>query len=116
MQVFSIMVKRCPETLAATALGHDDKATGAIVPPMHLSTAYLHDEDNQYRRGRMYAWADDPTFDASADTLTAQCWEATVSHDIQCAVGNAAAISPLATVLPQPSCATAYLRNSSRSR
>ena len=64
------MVKRRPETLAATALGHDDKATGAIIPPLHLSTTYLRDEDNQYRRGRMYARADNPTFDAAADTLT----------------------------------------------
>jgi cystathionine gamma-synthase len=68
--VFSIMVKRHPETLAATALSHDDEATGAIIPPLHPSTTFLRDEDNLYRRGRMYARADNPTFDAAADTLT----------------------------------------------
>jgi cystathionine gamma-synthase len=69
--VFSIMVKKRPETLAATALGHDDAATGAIIPPLHPSTTYLRDGDNRYSRGRMYARADNPTFDAAADTLTA---------------------------------------------
>jgi len=69
--VFSIMVKRHPETLAATALGHYDAATGAIIPPLHPSTTYLRDDDNRYSRGRMYARADNPTFDAAADTLTA---------------------------------------------
>jgi cystathionine gamma-synthase len=65
------MVKMHPETLAATALGHEDEATGAIIPPLHPSTTYLRDDDNLYRRGRMYARADNPTFDAAADTLTA---------------------------------------------
>jgi cystathionine gamma-synthase len=65
------MVKKRPETLAATALGHDDPATGAIIPPLHPSTTYLRDDDNRYSRGRMYARADNPTFDAAADTLTA---------------------------------------------
>ena len=65
------MVKRHPETLAATALGHDDAATGAIIPPLHPCTTYLRDEDNRYSRGRMYARADNPTFDAAANTLTA---------------------------------------------
>jgi cystathionine gamma-synthase len=65
------MIIKHPETLAATALGHDDEATGAIVPPIHPSTTYLRDDDNRYRRGRMYARADNPTFDAAANTLTA---------------------------------------------
>ena len=54
------MVKRHPETLAATALGHDDEATGAIIPPLHPSTTFLRDDDNLYRRGRMYARARQP--------------------------------------------------------
>ena len=70
-EMFLTMAKRYPETLAATALGHDDEATGAIIPPLHPSTTYLRDADNRYRRGRMYARADNPTFDAAADTLTA---------------------------------------------
>jgi cystathionine gamma-synthase len=68
---FPTMIKKHPETLAATALGHDDEATGAIIPPIHPSTTYLRDDDNLYRRGRMYARADNPTYDAAANTLTA---------------------------------------------
>ena len=57
--------------MAATALGHDDEATGAIIPPPHPSTTFLRDQDNLYRRGRMYARADNPTYKAAADTITA---------------------------------------------
>ena len=60
-----------PETVAAGALGFEDSATGAIIPPIHPSTTYLRDPDNGYGRGRVYARADNPTFDAAADTLSA---------------------------------------------
>lgn len=60
-----------PETVAAGALGFEDSATGAIIPPIHPSTTYLRDSDNGYGRGRVYARADNPTFDAAADTLSA---------------------------------------------
>jgi cystathionine gamma-synthase len=60
-----------PETLAAHALGRVDGETGAIIPPIHASTTYERDADLGYSRGRCYARADNPTFDAAADTLTA---------------------------------------------
>ncbi len=60
-----------PETMAAGALGHEDADTGAIIPPIHPSTTYIRDPDNLYRRGRVYARADNPTFDAAAQTLNA---------------------------------------------
>lgn len=60
-----------PETVAAGALGFEDSATGAIIPPIHPSTTYLRDPDNGYGRGRVYARADNPTFDTAADTLSA---------------------------------------------
>jgi cystathionine gamma-synthase len=60
-----------PQTLAATALGHEDETTGAIIPPLHPSTTFLRDADLGYGRGRVYARADNPTYDASANLLTA---------------------------------------------
>lgn len=52
-----------PETVAAQALGWIDDATRAITPPIHVSSTYLRDPDNQYRSGRVYARADNPAFD-----------------------------------------------------
>jgi hypothetical protein len=46
---------RQPESIAAQALGWIDEATRAITPPIHVSTTYLRDPDNQYRTGRVYA-------------------------------------------------------------
>lgn len=59
-----------PETIAAGALGFEDAATGAIIPPIHPSTTYLRDPDNGYARGRIYARADNPTFDTPAAIVT----------------------------------------------
>ncbi|ULB12668.1 PLP-dependent aspartate aminotransferase family protein (plasmid) [Cereibacter azotoformans] len=59
-----------PETLAAQALGHVDGATGALIPSIHPSTTYERDADTGYSRGRVYARADNPTFDTPADLLT----------------------------------------------
>ncbi len=52
-----------PETVAAQALGWIDEKTRAITPPLHLSSTYLRDPDNQYRSGRCYIRADNPAFD-----------------------------------------------------
>ena len=50
-----------PRTLAVQALGKDDPVTHAIVPPIHVSTTYLRDPDNQYRSGYVYARPDNAT-------------------------------------------------------
>ncbi|MFT3818387.1 MAG: PLP-dependent aspartate aminotransferase family protein [Rubrivivax sp.] len=60
-----------PESIAAQALGWVDEKTRAITPPIHLSSTYLRDPDNQYRSGRVYARADNPAFD-QAEALLAQ--------------------------------------------
>ena len=52
-----------PETVVAQALGWIDEGTRAITPPIHVSSTYLRDADNQYRSGRIYARADNPAFD-----------------------------------------------------
>ena len=52
-----------PDSIAAQALGWIDEKTRAITPPIHVSSTYLRDPDNQYRSGRIYARADNPAFD-----------------------------------------------------
>jgi cystathionine gamma-synthase len=60
-----------PDTLAAQALGWIDEATRAVIPPLHVSSTYLRDPDNQYRSGRIYARADNPAFDQAEQLLAA---------------------------------------------
>ena len=58
-----------PDTIAAQGLGWVDDATRAINPPLHLSSTFLRDEDNQYRSGRVYMRADNPAFDQAQAVL-----------------------------------------------
>ena len=60
-----------PATLAAQGLGWTDDATGAVVLPIQPATTYIRDPDNQYRRGRNYARADNPGYDQPQALLTA---------------------------------------------
>ncbi|HEV2300449.1 MAG TPA: PLP-dependent aspartate aminotransferase family protein [Stellaceae bacterium] len=60
-----------PATLAAQALGQIDEATGAVVLPIQPATTFLRDPDNQYRRGRSYARADNPTYDQPEALISA---------------------------------------------
>ncbi len=60
-----------PDTVAAQALGWIDEATRAVTPPLHLSSTYLRDPDNQYRSGRVYARADNPAFDQPEAVINA---------------------------------------------
>ncbi len=64
--------KTChPDTTLAQALGWIDEHTRAVTPPIHVSTTYLRDEDNQYRSGRVYARADNPAFDQAEAVINA---------------------------------------------
>ena len=60
-----------PASLAAQAMGWVDPTTKAIVPPIHMASTYQRDPDNAYRSGRIYARADNPTFDQAEATLAA---------------------------------------------
>ena len=62
---------RNPATLAAQALGRIDAATGAVVLPIHPATTFERDPDNEYRRGRSYARADNPSYDQPEALLSA---------------------------------------------
>jgi cystathionine gamma-synthase len=60
-----------PASIAAQGLGWIDEETRAIVPPIHASTTFIRDPDNQYRSGRVYARDHNPTFDQAEAVLTA---------------------------------------------
>ncbi len=48
-------------TLAAQALGSIDELSRGVVPPIHVTTTYLRDPDNQYRSGNVYGRPDNET-------------------------------------------------------
>ncbi len=60
-----------PATVAAQALGWIDEKTRGVSPPLHPSSTFIRDEDNQYRSGRAYARADNPTYDQCEAVLGA---------------------------------------------
>jgi cystathionine gamma-synthase len=60
-----------PATLAAQGLGWTDETTGAVILPVQTATTFLRDPDNQYRRGRSYGRADNPSYDQPQALLTA---------------------------------------------
>ena len=60
-----------PETIAAQALGWIDEKTQALAPPIHMSTTFMRDIDNQYRSGRVYARDHNPSFDQAEAVLCA---------------------------------------------
>ena len=49
-----------PETIAAQAAHHIDSATGAVAPPIYLSTTFERDPDGDYSRGFVYSRSDNP--------------------------------------------------------
>ena len=62
--------KWSPATIAAQALGWIDEKTRAVSPPIHMSSTFIRDPDNQYRSGREYARSDNPSFDQPEAVLT----------------------------------------------
>ena len=86
-----------PESIAAQALGWIDDKTRAITPPIHVSSTYLRDPDNQYRSGRVYARADNPAFDQAEAVI------ATLEQGAQAALfasGMAAATAVFQALAP----------------
>jgi cystathionine gamma-synthase len=86
-----------PESIAAQALGWIDEKTRAITPPIHVSSTYLRDPDNQYRSGRVYARADNPAFDQAEAVI------ARLEHGAQAALfasGMAAATAVFQALSP----------------
>ncbi len=50
-----------PETLAVRAGGEPDPATGAVAPPLHLSTTYEHGPESERLHGYIYVREGNPT-------------------------------------------------------
>lgn len=50
-----------PATLAAQAMGKIDEPSRAVVPPIHLTTTFIRDPDNQYRTANIYGRPDNET-------------------------------------------------------
>jgi cystathionine gamma-synthase len=61
--------KMKPATVAAQALGWIEGRTRAVSPPIHTSSTFIRDPDNAYRSGRVYARADNPTYDQAEAVL-----------------------------------------------
>lgn len=59
------------ETLAVHAGGEADRETGAVAPPIHLSTTFLHGPESEPLSGRLYQREGNPTQDRLEEALTA---------------------------------------------
>jgi cystathionine gamma-synthase len=53
----------------AQALGEIDPASGALTPPISLSTNYEQAADGSYHQGRVYTRADNPTYEQAERML-----------------------------------------------
>ena len=58
-----------PETLCAQAMGWIEPTTRAIVQPVHVSTTFLRDEDNEWS-GRAYIREDNASWDQAEELIT----------------------------------------------
>ena len=58
------------ETIAAQAAHQIDPATGAVAPPIYLSTTFERDADGEYSRGFVYSRSDNPNRRALEECLT----------------------------------------------
>jgi len=56
-------------SLTAQAMGHVDPITKAVVPPIHVATTYIRDEDNAYSSGYVYGRPDNATIREAEDVL-----------------------------------------------
>jgi cystathionine gamma-synthase len=57
-------------SLLAQALGKIDEATRAVTPPIHVTSTFIRDPDNQYRSGNIYGRADNETVREVESVLT----------------------------------------------
>ena len=57
-------------SLLAQAMGKIDEATRAVTPPIHVTSTFIRDPDNQYRSGNIYGRADNETVREVESVLT----------------------------------------------
>ncbi|HEY4166550.1 MAG TPA: PLP-dependent aspartate aminotransferase family protein [Reyranella sp.] len=88
-----------PETLMAQALGEIDPVTGALAPPISLSTNFEQAADGSYHQGRVYSRADNPTYE-QAERMLALLEGTAAGNCILFASGMAAAIAVFQSLVP----------------
>jgi cystathionine gamma-synthase len=86
-----------PETLTAQGLGRVADPYREVVPPIHVSTTYERGADLKYPGGRVYARADNPTYD-QAEALVASLEGGTAA--MLFASGQAAAAAVFLSLAP----------------
>ncbi|MEO9899303.1 aminotransferase class I/II-fold pyridoxal phosphate-dependent enzyme [Nisaea sp.] len=86
-----------PETLSAQALGHVDETTGAVTPPIHLSTTFERNADNSYPKGFVYTRSENPTYDVAEDLLARL---ENGAGGLIFSAGMSAAVAPFMTLRP----------------
>jgi cystathionine gamma-synthase len=57
-------------SLLAQAMGKIDEATRAVTPPIHITSTFIRDPDNQYRSGNVYGRPDNETVREVESVLT----------------------------------------------
>src|SRR5689334_3392946 len=87
-----------PETLIAQALGEIDPVSGALAPPISLSTNFEQAADGSYHQGRVYSRADNPTYE-QAERMLAML-EGAAGGCILLASGMAAATAVFQSLIP----------------
>ena len=87
-----------PRTLAAQALGLVEPATKAVVAPLHLTTTFVRDADNQYRAGYAYGRPDNATT-RHAEAVVAALEQA---HEAALFGSGMAAATAIVLSLPEP--------------
>src|SRR3954447_8912797 len=86
-----------PRTIAAQALGTIEPETRAAALPVHVSTTYIRDPDNQYRTGYIYGRPDNATVRQTEAVIAAL---ETGHQAMLCGSGMAAAASVVRTLPP----------------
>ncbi|GGK35120.1 trans-sulfuration enzyme family protein [Salinarimonas ramus] len=56
-------------SLAVQAMGHIDSVTKAVVPPIHVATTFVRDEDNAYSSGYVYGRPDNATIREAEEVI-----------------------------------------------
>ncbi len=87
-----------PETLIAQALGEIDPVSGALAPPISLSTNFEQAADGSYHQGRVYSRADNPTYELAERMLA--MLEGAAGGCILFASGMAAATAVFQSLIP----------------
>ena len=73
-----------PRTIAAQALGAIEPETKGVALPVHVSTTFIRDPDNQYRSGYSYGRADNATVRQSLRAFHCQSTCLTNPKQIEC--------------------------------